>query len=59
VDTHIRLPEDLHDRITSMAEGEYRSFNQQVIACLERCAAPPDRTRETRGTYNVRPTPEQ
>jgi predicted HicB family RNase H-like nuclease len=48
VDTHIRLPEELHARVTAKAESEFRSFNQQVIACLEQClGSMPARPRET------------
>lgn len=37
--TTIRLPEELHETLTQIAEEERRSFNSQVIYMLERSVA--------------------
>lgn len=35
----IRLPSDLHDLIVKYADGDRRSFNQQVVVFLESAIA--------------------
>lgn len=36
----LRVPKELHERLTVAARSELRSANKQAILCLEKCLPP-------------------